>query len=95
MEGTSGIRARISLANSLVLIRRRQPRKVQMAPPRPTMSKAQKNSTNICPGKDALKSVAKRVRAAESKHSPIVSKSETGAPLFQFFQFLFRDGVGP
>jgi hypothetical protein len=78
------MRARISRANSLVLIRKRQPRNVQIAPPRPMMSKAQKKSTNVCPGKDVLKSVAKMVRAADSKHKPIVSKSETGAPCSSF-----------
>lgn len=48
------------------------------------MSKAQKNSTNVCPDKVVLNNVAKRVRAAESKHKPIVSKSETGAPCSSF-----------
>src|SRR5262249_36928822 len=83
-EGASGIRARICRTNSFVLVRKRQPKKVQMAPPIPRMSSAQKNSTSVNSGKDVLRRVARTVTSADSKHRPMVSKSENGAPCSNF-----------
>jgi hypothetical protein len=48
------------------------------------MSSAQKNSVNVVPDKDVLRRVARRVRAADNRHRPIVSRSEAGAPCSSF-----------
>jgi hypothetical protein len=48
------------------------------------MSNVQKNSVNVLPVNDVLSKVARTVRAAERRHSPIVNRSDTALPCSSF-----------